>query len=54
MLNAGLEAGVIQPTLFTMMVLMAVTTTVMASPLFEFFHGRHLRPAPLHAVTVHR
>ena len=52
MLNAGLEAGVIQPTLFTIMVLMAVTTTVMASPLFEYFHARHLRPAPLHAVTV--
>ena len=52
MLNAGLEAGIIQPTLFTIMVLMAVTTTVMASPLFEYFHARHLRPAPLNAVTV--
>jgi len=52
MLNAGLEAGIIQPILFTIMVLMAVTTTVMASPLFEYFHARHLRPAPLNAVTV--
>ena len=54
MLNAGLEAGVIQPTLFTIMVLMAVTTTVMASPFFELFHVPHLRPAPLHAATGRR
>ena len=54
MLNAGLQAGIILPTLFTIMVLMAVTTTVMASPLFEDFHARQLRRAPLHAVTVHR
>ena len=54
MLNAGLEAGIIQPTLFTILVLMAVTTTVMASPLFEHFHARHLRRATLRAVTVHR
>jgi len=54
MLNAGLQAGIIQPTLFTILVLMAVTTTVMASPLFEHFHARHLRRATLRAVTVHR
>jgi Kef-type K+ transport system membrane component KefB len=32
-LNIGLDAGVITPTLFTMMVIMAVITTVMASPI---------------------
>jgi len=42
MLNVGLEAGIIHPTLFTIMVLMAVTTTVMASPLFELFYRRHV------------
>lgn len=33
-LNIGLEAGVITPTLFTIMVVMAIATTLMASPLF--------------------
>ncbi|MFZ5441895.1 MAG: cation:proton antiporter [Myxococcota bacterium] len=32
-LNIGLELGVISPTIFTMMVLMALVTTVMTSPL---------------------
>jgi len=39
-LNIGLQAGVIRPTLFTIMVLMAVVTTLMASPLFRFVYGR--------------
>lgn len=32
-LNIGLEQGVISPTLFTIMVIMAVVTTLLASPL---------------------
>jgi Kef-type K+ transport system membrane component KefB len=36
-LNIGLERGLITPTLFTMMVLMAIVTTLMASPLFQLF-----------------
>ena len=40
LLNIGLQAGVVTPTLFTMLVLMAIVTTLMASPLFEFVHGR--------------
>ena len=39
-LNIGLQQGVITPTLFTMMVLMAIVTTLMASPLFELIYGR--------------
>ena len=35
LLNIGLERGVITPTLFTILVLMAVVTTGMASPLYE-------------------
>ncbi|MDE2510875.1 MAG: cation:proton antiporter, partial [Elusimicrobia bacterium] len=35
LLNIGLERGLITPTLFTMMVLMAVATTLLASPVFE-------------------
>ena len=38
-LNIGLERGIIQPTLFTIMVLMAVVTTLMATPIFERIHG---------------
>lgn len=35
LLNIGLERGLITPTFFTMMVLMAVVTTLAASPVFE-------------------
>ncbi len=41
LLNIGLEHGIITPTLFTIMVLMAIVTTLMASPLFELLYGRH-------------
>jgi Kef-type K+ transport system membrane component KefB len=34
-LNVGLEIGVISPTVFSMMVLMAITTTFMTSPLLQ-------------------
>ena len=40
-INIGLQAGVIGPALFSMLVLMAIVTTLMASPLFE----AGLRPA---------
>lgn len=35
-LNIGLEQGIITPTLFTIMVIMAIVTTLMASPLVAF------------------
>lgn len=41
LLNIGLQQGIITQTLFTMLVLMAIFTTLMASPLFEFVYGRH-------------
>ena len=44
-LNIGLQRGVITPTLFTIMVLMAVVTTLMASPLFELVYGRRAAAA---------
>jgi len=43
-LNIGLERGLITPTLFTIMVLMAIVTTLMATPLFELVYLRR-RPA---------
>ncbi len=39
MLNIGLDAHVISQTLFTMLVLMAIVTTLMASPLFRLLYG---------------
>jgi Kef-type K+ transport system membrane component KefB len=42
-INIGLQKGVIGPTLFSMMVLMAIVTTMMASPLFEIVYGRKAR-----------
>ncbi len=39
-LNIGLERGIITPTLFTIMVIMAIATTLMASPVFEFVYRR--------------
>jgi Kef-type K+ transport system membrane component KefB/nucleotide-binding universal stress UspA family protein len=39
-LNIGLDLGVISPKLFTMMVLMAVVTTVITTPLLSFLQGR--------------
>ena len=45
LLNIGLERGVITQTLFTMLVLMAVVTTLMAVPLFNLVYGARGRPA---------
>jgi Kef-type K+ transport system membrane component KefB len=42
-INIGLQAGVIKPALFSMLVLMAIVTTLMASPLFEWVYGRRAR-----------
>lgn len=44
LLNIGLEAGIITPTLFTILVLVAIVTTLMAAPIFEFVYGRHRPP----------
>jgi Kef-type K+ transport system membrane component KefB len=45
LLNIGLQRGLITPTLFTILVMMAIGTTVMAGPLFTFVYGRE-DPAP--------
>jgi Kef-type K+ transport system membrane component KefB len=42
-INIGLQAGVIGPALFSMLVLMAIVTTLMASPVFEGVYGRQAR-----------
>jgi Kef-type K+ transport system membrane component KefB len=38
-INIALQKGIIGPTLFSMMVLMAIVTTMVASPLFEIVYG---------------
>ena len=42
-INIGLQKGIIGPTLFSIMVLMAIVTTVMSGPLFEIVYGRKAR-----------
>jgi Kef-type K+ transport system membrane component KefB len=42
-INIGLQAGVIEPALFSILVLMAIVTTLMAAPLFELVYGRQAR-----------
>ncbi|RYE02371.1 MAG: cation:proton antiporter [Sphingomonadales bacterium] len=42
-INIGLQKGIIGPTLFSMLVLMAIVTTVMATPVFELVYGRKAR-----------
>lgn len=42
-INIGLQKGIIGVELFSMLVLMAVVTTLMASPLFEMVYGRKAR-----------
>lgn len=42
-INIGLQKGIIGPTLFAMLVLMAIVTTVMATPLFEAVYGKQAR-----------
>jgi hypothetical protein len=42
-LNIGLDAGVISPTLYSMMVIMALVTTFMTVPVFEWINARDRR-----------
>ena len=41
-IKVGLDAGIIGPSLFTMLLIMALVTTVMASPLLSIFGGARL------------
>src|SRR6266487_1179620 len=45
-LNIGLDLGVLSPTLFAMLVIMALVTTMMASPLLPFFGYRKIGAQP--------
>lgn len=45
-LNIGLELGVVTPRLFTMLVVMALVTTLATTPLLALVHARGHRPLP--------
>ena len=40
-INIALKFGVIEQGLFSIMVLMAIVTTLMATPIFHLVYGRH-------------
>lgn len=42
-INIGLQKGIIEGGLFAVLVIMAIVTTLMASPIFEAVYGRHAR-----------
>lgn len=46
-INIGLQRGIIGPALFSMLVIMAIVTTFMASPLFDLVYGRKHRAVPV-------
>lgn len=51
-INIGLQRGIIGPALFSMLVIMAIATTFMASPLFDLVYGRkHRQPSDDPSVT---
>ena len=45
-LNIGLQQKVITTQLYTIMVLMAIVTTVMAAPIFEWVYGKKAGTLP--------
>jgi Kef-type K+ transport system membrane component KefB len=53
-INIGLQKGIIGPVLFAMLVLMAIVTTMMASPLFELLYSRPHRREQRHGTTTSR
>jgi Kef-type K+ transport system membrane component KefB len=50
-LNIGIQHGLIQPLLFSVMVVMAIVTTFMTTPLFELVYGRFARAAGRYGET---
>jgi Kef-type K+ transport system membrane component KefB len=51
-LNVGLDIGVITPTLFTMMVVMAIVTTAMSGPLLDLLGTSRAEESPAGALVV--
>ena len=51
LINIGLQAGVIEPGLFSILVLMAIVTTLMATPLFNWIMRRRAGPSTMESVS---
>ena len=51
-LNIGLDIGVISPTLFTIMVLMALITTFMTTPALHWIYPARLRQDDAHLASL--
>lgn len=51
-LNIGLDLGVISPKIFTMMVIMALVTTIMTTPLLQVLSPRSFEPRAVPAVDA--
>jgi Kef-type K+ transport system membrane component KefB len=51
-LNIGLQQKVITETLFTMMMLMAIVTTLMTAPIFKWIYGKRLAEMKSNLVPV--
>jgi Kef-type K+ transport system membrane component KefB len=52
LLNIGLDIGLITPTLFTMLVIMALATTFMTSPVLEWIYFRRVVPPSEYAPSA--
>jgi len=52
LLNIGLQRGLITPTLFTILVLMAIATTLMAGPFFSLVYRRQPQEITAHSLAV--
>ena len=50
-INIGLQRGIIGPALFSMLVVMAIVTTLMTSPVFDLIQNWGKKKAPLLAAT---
>ncbi|MCW1924193.1 cation:proton antiporter [Luteolibacter arcticus] len=48
-INIGLQRGIIGEALFSILVVMAIVTTLMASPVFELVYGRKKKPVEMPA-----
>jgi Kef-type K+ transport system membrane component KefB len=53
-LNIGLDIGVISPALFAMMVIMALTTTFMTTPLLDLIHRRAFELVDTNVVPIQK
>lgn len=53
-INIGLQRGIIGPGLFAVLVIMAIVTTLMASPVFEWVYGRNSKRGAEPALPVAR